>query len=143
MDKYQAITACIFLHKKGRLFVAKRADTKNFLPGKYELVGGHIEFGETIEGGLTREIKEELHIDIEIQYPFYVFTYISENGNKHSVEIDYLARMANPEQEIKLNPEDHSGYKWITEVEVDNYFAIDDDEKIAVLKGFQLLKYNR
>lgn len=64
--KYQAITACVFLHKDGKLFLAKRADIKKFLPGKYEVVGGHIEFGETIEEGLRREIREELHIEIEL-----------------------------------------------------------------------------
>lgn len=142
MKKYQAITACAFLHKNGKLFIAKRADTKKFLPGKYELVGGHIDFGETIEEGLKREIAEELKMDVIIENPYHAFTYISENGNKHSVEIDYFARMKNPEQEITPNPKDHSGYRWIGANEIDEYFEDGDAEKIAVQKGFQLLKKN-
>jgi len=142
MEKYQAITACVFLHKDGKLFVAKRADTKKFLPGKFELIGGHIDFGETLEKGLEREIMEELKIDIIIENPYHAFTYISENGNKHSIEIDYFARMKNPNQEITLNPEDHSDYRWIDADEVDEYFEDGDAEKIAVQKGFQMLKDN-
>lgn len=134
--KYQAITACVFLHKKGKLFIAKRSDSKKFLPGKYELVGGHIEFGETIEKGLKREVKEELHIDVKIENPFYVFTYLSENGDKHLVEIDYFAKMVNPSQSIRLNLKDHSEYKWITSEEIDNYFPPDDPERLAAKKGF-------
>ncbi len=44
--KKQLITACAFLHQDGKLFTAKRAETKNFLPGKYELPGGHVEYGD-------------------------------------------------------------------------------------------------
>ncbi len=74
-QKFQAITACAFIHKDGRLLVAKRAETKQFLPGKYELLGGHIEFGETLQDGLRREIREEIHIAIIVGEPFHVFTY--------------------------------------------------------------------
>ncbi len=63
----QAITACAFIHQQfdgiEKLFWAKRADTKKFLPGVYELPGGHIDFGEDIVEGLRREIKEEFGLD--------------------------------------------------------------------------------
>src|SRR6266566_5216805 len=59
----QVITACVFIHHNfdgiEKLFWPKRADTKKFLPGVYELPGGHIDFGEDITAGLKREIQEE------------------------------------------------------------------------------------
>lgn len=64
MNYRQAITACAFTVRNGRLLIARRAATKSFLPGVYELPGGHVEFGETMEEGLTRELQEELHIGI-------------------------------------------------------------------------------
>lgn len=137
--KYQAITACVFLHKGRKLLIAKRSDNSSFLPGKYELVGGHIEFGETVEEGLKREVREELHIDIRIEDSFYVFTYVSENGNKHSVEIDYFAQMIYPNQTLRLNPKEHSEYKWIGQHEVNAYFPPDDPERLAARKGFVIL----
>jgi 8-oxo-dGTP diphosphatase len=110
MEQSQKITACAFLHKDGKLFIAKRADTKKFLPGKFELPGGHIEYGEDIEAGLKREFQEEFGIDIKVGQPCYAFTYM--NGDNHVVEVDYLAQLADPNIEIKLNPEDHSEYRW-------------------------------
>src|SRR5882724_11217154 len=94
--KIQAITACAFIHKEGKLLIAKRADTKKFLSGKYELLGGHVEFGESLEACLVRELKEELHIDIKVENPFYAFTYLSDNDEYHNVEVDFFATMSNP-----------------------------------------------
>ena len=73
----QVITACAFIWRMRRsevqILLAKRADTKKFLPGMYELPGGHIEFGEEIREGLAREILEELQVEVSIGDPFYVY----------------------------------------------------------------------
>jgi len=143
MHKYQAITACVFLHKDGKLFLAKRAKTKKFLPDKFELPGGHIEFGESLEAGLTREIREEFNIEVEIGDIFYAFIYVSHDGEKHTVEIDYFAVMKDSKQKITLNPEDHSEYKWVSEEEARRYFPAGDQEGIAIKRGFEILKNNK
>jgi 8-oxo-dGTP pyrophosphatase MutT (NUDIX family) len=48
----QVITPTAFIHRivngKACVFMAKRAATKKFLPGVYEIPGGHVEFGEDI-----------------------------------------------------------------------------------------------
>jgi len=80
VDGQQVITACAFIYRinKGtpELFIPKRAMTKKFLPGIFELPGGHIEFGEILEDGLRREIREEFNQEITVLDPFYAFTYI-------------------------------------------------------------------
>lgn len=135
-NKYQAITACVFLHKEGKLLIGKRSNKSKFLPGKYELIGGYIEFAETIDEGLKREVKEELGIDVEIKNPFYVFTYMSEGGNKHSVEICYFATMKHASQPIRLDLKEHSEYRWIDKDEVNQYFPPNDPERLAAKRGF-------
>lgn len=137
-DKQQKITACAFLHKDGKLLTAKRAMTKFFLPGVYELVGGHVEFGETLEECLVREFREELHIDIVVGNIFYAFTYLEDNGVKHVLEVEFFAKMQDEGQPIVLNPEDHLEYHWITKEEIDTY-NFTEEEKKAVIKGFELL----
>lgn len=144
--KQQIITACAFITKDGKLLAVKRADTKKFLPGIFELPGGHIEFGEKIEDGLKREIREELNAEIELMdpYSFYVFTYVTDNGTKHVVDINYFAIFKNLNQEITLNPSDHSEYRWITAEEVDFIFQDQGDftnqERLTAKRGFEILK---
>jgi len=51
------------LDSKDRIYLQKRAMTKEILPGKWDTsVGGHLSSGETVEQGLLRETKEELGI---------------------------------------------------------------------------------
>lgn len=144
----QVITACAFIyHDFGgvmKVFLPKRANTKKFLPSVYELPGGHIDYGEDIENGLKREIKEEFNMNIEVYEPFYVFTYLNKIKGTHSIEVIYLAKFIDDIDSIKISPEDHSEYIWIAENEInkiiDENKRGDDEEIKAIKKGFLKLK---
>lgn len=144
----QVITACAFIHQEinevEKVFLPKRAATKKFLPGVYELPGGHIDFGEDPIVGLRREIDEEFSVRIDIGDPFYVFTYTNEIKGSHSIEVIYFAHFTDNPDSIVLNPEDHSGFGWFAEDELINATTagkgLDDVEFIAMQKGFALLR---
>lgn len=143
----QVITACMLLHQKiagvEKVFLPKRAETKKFLPGVYELPGGHIEFGEDLIAGLKREIKEELSLEIVVGDPFYAFTYNNPIKGSHSVEIVYFASLVDPNTKILLNPEDHSDYIWVGLEDLDRIThpakGKNDPEYLAIKKGLELL----
>ncbi len=143
----QVITSCAFVHKiidgVHKVFMAKRADTKKFLPGVYELPGGHIDFGEDTKDGLIREIQEEFGVEVRLGDPFAVFTYLNEVKGSHSIEVIYFAQLFDPGAEIKPNPEDHSSCDWFSEAELPQTFIsekdIEDDEVRAIYRGFALL----
>ncbi len=143
----QVFSACAFIHKKDdgaeKVFLAKRADTKKFLPSVYELPGGHIDFGEEIDVGLKREIKEEFGATVELGDPFFVFSYSNEIKGSHTIEIIYFAKFVSDEKDISINLEDHSNYGWFTETELEQAATptkgLDDIEFVAMQKGFALL----
>lgn len=143
----QVITACAFIHQKfdevEKVFLPKRAATKKFLPGIYELPGGHIDYGEDIVDGLKREINEELGMTINVGDVFASFTYMNEIKGSHSVEVVYFAQFIEPIDQIIINPEDHSEYGWFAENEIDRITShlktIDNAEIQAIKKGFELL----
>ena len=49
--------------RAGRLYLQKRPDWKDIQPGKWDTaVGGHVDYGESIDEALLREAREELGI---------------------------------------------------------------------------------
>ncbi len=143
---HQVITACAFIHQSfdgvEKVFLAKRAATKKFLPGVYELPGGHIEVGEDIVEGLKREIMEEFGMHIVVSDPFAAFTYVYEEKGEHTIEVDYFSTFVEPIDQLKLDPNDHSEYIWVGPANISDMFVSRpaDDPEIAVVKrGLELL----
>jgi 8-oxo-dGTP diphosphatase len=65
------IAAIILENNKGEFLLALR-DNKSWIPfpNHWDLIGGHVEEGETPEEALVREVKEELDIDLK-KYTFW------------------------------------------------------------------------
>lgn len=140
----QVITAHAFIHHVfdgvDKVFLAKRAATKKFLPGLFELPGGHIDFGESLVDGLSREIVEELGMRASIGDPYDAYTYINEVKGSHSCEIVFFATFTDPIENIRLNPEDHSECRWAANEELDTITDTTSEMRAAFKKGFALLR---
>jgi 8-oxo-dGTP diphosphatase len=69
MKKIDVVAAVIVNNEK--VLCVQRDTTKyDYLSYKYEFPGGKVEKGETLEAALTREIREELRMDITINRHF-------------------------------------------------------------------------
>jgi 8-oxo-dGTP diphosphatase len=65
------IAAIILKNDKGEFLLVLRDDKQGIpFPNHWDLIGGHIEEGETREEALVREVKEELDIDIK-EFTFF------------------------------------------------------------------------
>lgn len=63
----------------GELYLQKRSMTKDIQPGKWDTaVGGHIDYGETVEEALRREVREELGITAFT--PQFITRYVFESA---------------------------------------------------------------
>lgn len=144
----QVFTACALIHHTfdgiEKVFLPKRAVTKRFLPGVFEMPGGHIDFGEEMVPGLRREVQEEFGVDIAVGDPFACFTYTNPIKKSHSIEVVYFAQFTDPLENITLNPADHSEYVWVAEDEIASIYSeqkdADDQEFQVLRRGFELLR---
>jgi len=122
----QVVAAII--EKDSKILIARRkkGDT---LGGMWEFPGGKIEPGETPEGCLKRELKEEFDIQAQVGPFFMSTTFIY-----YLVPIELLAYKASHiSGEFKIN--EHDEIKWVTRDELDNFdFASPDRPVVKALQ---------
>ena len=88
----------------------------------YFYIGGKLEFGETLEEGWTREIREELGEDVVFTFKkiLYVRDFIIKEEDEHSLELFILGDI-NKFAEIEGRPDpEFEGKKWPTWLDINN-----------------------
>ena len=80
--------------------------------GRWEFPGGSVEFGESVEDALIREVREEHNMEIEIIELLEVVSHIIPEENQHWVSPSFIARHKFGKADI-LEPEKCSAIKWV------------------------------
>lgn len=77
------------LHANGDIYLQKRSAHKFIQPGKWDTaVGGHVDYGETVEQALEREVREEL--GFTGYEPKHLFSYIYDSGVEREMVHTYF-----------------------------------------------------
>src|SRR5690242_16514560 len=86
-------------------------------PGFWVVGGGHIEFGETIEQALIREVQEEYGLTVKFKRIIKPVEFINSpyfyKQDKHFIGLQCECVAANP-QEIKLDNDELQEYQWFS-----------------------------
>jgi 8-oxo-dGTP diphosphatase len=144
MTRSIVVCACIHKNVEGitKILVTKRADNLQFMPGMYELPGGHAENGESDTQALARELKEELNLEIRVGELCGSFDY--ETAEEKVTENVYLAELISSENHIVLKQDEIASHRWITEEEIDSLIVPnkpEGDQEISIVRqAFQILK---
>lgn len=104
---YVALKGAIF--NGNRFLIVKRSDYARGEHGLWELPGGRMEFGETPEQTLIRELQEEVGLSVEIIKPMNTWSFFRDE-NTQLVGITCLCKYKGGE--VKLSVE-HLEYAWV------------------------------
>jgi 8-oxo-dGTP pyrophosphatase MutT (NUDIX family) len=104
----------LILDDDGRIFVQRRSPDRSLFPNAWDIVGGHLEPGESTMDALRREIQEETgwrltHVIAELP----PVTYTGEDGHER-VEDDFLVRVEGDLRRPRLEEGKHTEYRWIS-----------------------------
>ena len=141
MEKeFQKIVSTGFIVSQDKVLIVKRSMKEKFFPGVFELPGGKVDFGESAEKALIREIREETNLEIRVFEPFYTFSYISgmQDGSKrHTIELVFRCELNCSREQLRLS-KDHDDFRWIGKESLSTKFSSSDQIYKVIKQGFKL-----
>lgn len=119
-DKVDRLNVAVaFVNQESKILICQRAKDKKYLPNVWHIPGGQVEDGESVEAGASREIKEELGLDIlgSIYDTSVVHDYTG-HGDQKARTVFVLAKASG---NIQLDFENQD-YVFISKDQIDKYF---------------------
>ena len=110
------LAAHALIEKDGRYLTTKRASVNDYMPGLWDIPGGTVDAGETMEQALAREVMEETGLRVAIIRPLAIYTNTTSLPERQYFQATYLCRYESGE--IKLNPEEHDEFAWLSLEEI-------------------------
>ena len=94
--------------------------------GFWEFPGGTLEVGETPEEALTRELKEELNISVELNGLFWHETF---EGDTKIIDIQFINCNLKPANQT-IEKIEVNDYHWVSSGDLNQYKFPEADEKL-------------
>jgi 8-oxo-dGTP diphosphatase len=104
----------MLVNEKGEIFLSKRSHNATNEKGCWETPGGAVEFGETLEEAVKREIREEYGIEIQLVKQFPAENHIIPNEKQHWVATTFLARLKSSQKPKIMEPEKCDAIGWFS-----------------------------
>ncbi len=121
-DGIEKFATGVAVLKGGKVLVVRRVPN-DYLGGMYELPGGSVDPGESIDEGAKRELLEETGlVATELVATFGGFDYKTPKPTS----VRQFNFVANVEDfEVKLDPDEHDEYKWVGLAELESLQTTD------------------
>ncbi|WP_059173098.1 NUDIX domain-containing protein [Bacillus sp. FJAT-27445] len=123
--------------KDGRMLILKRSADDETGGGTWECPGGKLDFGETLETALAREIAEETGLEVAVGKLLFATTILTSPVRQVAI-LTYLCR---PETDAVVISEEHADFSWGNKDEVKSLLTsgiVSDFEKHGVFENAQI-----
>jgi 8-oxo-dGTP pyrophosphatase MutT (NUDIX family) len=125
VDGRHPVAGALILDDRGRVFVQRRGPNRSFLANGWDLVGGHVEAGESLLEALAREVNEETGWTVRFgssQPPLaFVGDWRTDPDDPASArrEFDFLVEVDGDLDRPRLEWPQHTEHRWIGPDELD------------------------
>lgn len=133
MEKTIVLAVKGIVVKDGRMLIVKRADHDETGGGTWECPGGKLDFGETLETALAREIAEETGLEVAVGELLFAATILTSSVRQVAI----LTYLCHAESETVQLSAKHTDFCWAGMDEVKALLApgiVSDIEKHGVFE---------
>lgn len=112
---YIGVAVGVFIiNDKGEVFLTKRSQKTTNERGTWEIPGGKVDFGETLQDAARREAQEEYGIDIELLKQFPAQNHIIPEEKQHWVPTCFLCKITGGRKPKIMEPEKCDAIGWFS-----------------------------
>lgn len=139
MDKPElthAIAVKAQIWRDGQLLIIKRAPDDDYYAGYWDVPGGSLHKGETIDDGLRRETREETGLEVSRVRP--LTTWSHGEGDEFELGLSFLATA---DTDTVTLSDEHTEFAWANPASISNYdFPPNLEKEInwVIAKGWHL-----
>src|SRR5437868_3126191 len=113
------VVSAVIVNDEGKAFLHRRAYDRKLLPGTWDIVGGHVEPGETTLAALERELEEETGWRLRrIVADLGECTWTGNDGIERR-ERDFLVEIDGDLDSPRLEEPYHIEYAWFGREDLD------------------------
>lgn len=135
LQKQKIVVSGVLINKNNQILLAKRPMNKKIAPGIYHLPGGHVEFGETLEEALVREMEEEFDLKISVGKILNSFSYGDDKN--HTIGVTFVMYFENQEpSKIHFDAKDTEEIVWVSENNFQDFLKKFDHDYISISKYY-------
>lgn len=133
VDYIGVAVGLFIINDRGEVFLTKRSKEVTNERGTWEIPGGKVHFGETLQDAAKREAKEEYGIDIELVEQFPAQNHLLPEEKQHWVPTCFRAKIVGTKKPKIMEPSKCDAIGWfsfsklpkplsiITKIDIDYY----------------------
>ena len=141
MPRYQraklGVKGVIF--RAGRVLLLHRRDDLVLVPGLWDMPGGGVEVGDSLEDSLIREVREETGFVVRVGRPVHAWIAHARfvSGKELTSAIVCYECSTRAGGAPRLDPQEHTEYAWVTRGELARY-PLPPHQLEAIHKAFAI-----
>jgi 8-oxo-dGTP diphosphatase len=109
--------------REGKYLLTRRSAANVYRPLVWDVPGGTVAPGETVEGAVAREVREETKLEVEVGGAIYIYSNLSQLPERQTCQAIYACKYSSGD--VQLNPSEHDKYEWLSREELNNVEAIE------------------
>lgn len=106
------------LVRDGRVLLGHRSPARRWYPDVWDVLGGHIDEGESPQQALVRELDEELGVAVDTSLGGPLARLVDPEGQGGGLDITIWVVTAWRGEIVNQAPEEHDALRWFTRAEL-------------------------